>query len=247
MITLDEQTKTTARVASGIPGLDALVGGGFPRHRTVLVCGDIGTGKTTFGLQFLMEGVTREEPGVLISIDEKPAHLVEDARRFGWDVAAAMGRQLLTVLEASPYFTALRSRNGIDARQVGGDLAQQVRRAKAGRLVIDGATSLVPDGAPPGEVEDFLRSLIASLENNLGCTTVLTAQTCNDLHTSRVGPIAERLMSGVIELKIAPVGGDRASHRRSALIRKMRGAPAALGERPFDIVDGRGIVVPEPS
>ena len=170
------------RVASGVPGLDEIVGGGFPLHRTVLLHGDIGTGKTTFGLQFLMAGVRQGEAGVLVSVDEKPQHLIEDARRFGWDLAAAGDRGLLTLLEASPYFTALRGKQELDARQIASDLTQQIRRVNARRLVVDGATSLVP-GAAAAAVEDFLRSLIASLEDNLGCTTLLTARTLAGAHT----------------------------------------------------------------
>lgn len=239
-IAVVDRTVAAARVPSGIPGLDALVGGGFPRHRTVLVHGDIGTGKTTFGLQFLMAGATQGEAGVLVSVDQKPQHVLEDARRFGWDVDGATDRRALTVLEASPCFTALRGKNGLDARQVASDLTQQIRHVKASRLVIDGATSLVPDGALVVGVEDFLRSLIVSLEDNLGCTTVLTTRTFAGTHTSPVGPGAERLTSGVIELKLGPLGGRVG---RSLLVRKMRGAPMAFGEQSFDIVDGRGLVL----
>ncbi len=237
--TVVDGTVPVTRVSSGVTGLDELVGGGFPVHRTVLLCGDIGTGKTTFGLQFLMEGAARGEAGVLVSVDEKPQHVLEDARRFGWDLDAAIDQQLVTVLDASPCFTALRGRNGLDARHVAGDLTQQIRRVKASRLVIDAVSSLVPDGAPPAGVEDLLRSLIVSLEDNLGCTTVLTARTSDSIQTSAVGRTAERLASGVIELKLGPRG------QRQLTVRKMRGAPMAPGERPFDILDGRGLVVHE--
>jgi circadian clock protein KaiC len=224
-----------ARVASGVPGLDDLVGGGFPRHRAVLVCGDIGTGKTTFGLQFLMAGVDRGESGVLVSVDEKPPHVIEDARRFGWNVSGAIERGLLTVLDASPLFMALRAASTLEVRHVAGDLAQQVRQAAAGRLVIDGATSLAPSAAGVAGTEEFVRSLVFSLEDNLGCTTVLTARTAEGAHATLAGSSAERLASGVIEL--------RAAERRSLLVRKMRGAPSAIDERPMEIVDGRGIVL----
>jgi len=245
-----DRSVCAARVPTGVPGLDALVGGGFPVHRTVLLCGDIGTGKTTFGLQFLMEGAKRGEAGVLVSVDEKPQHVLEDARRFGWDVDGAVDQQLVTVLDASPCFTALRGRHGLDARHVASDLTQQIRRVKASRLVIDGATSLLQGGAPAAAVDDFLRSLIASLEDNLGCTTVLTTRTCAGTHTSLAGPTAERLASGVIELMLGPLDGRvgpglSGSNGRSLRIRKMRGAPMALADQPFDIVDGRGLVLCE--
>jgi circadian clock protein KaiC len=233
-----------SRVPSGVPGLDDLVGGGFPRHRTVLVCGDIGTGKTTFGLQFLMAGAMRDEAGVLVSVDEKPQHVIEDARHFGWDVDGAVERRLLTVLDASPFFMALRASSALDARHVASDLAQQVRHAKASRLVIDGVTSLAPAAADAAATEDFIRSVILSLEDNLECTTVLTTRTAAGAHPSVVGSSAERLTSGVIELRLAPVAElEELGRRRSLLVRKMRGAPTDIDERLFEIVDGHGVVV----
>jgi circadian clock protein KaiC len=245
------RTVSESRVPSGVPGLDDLVGGGFPRHRTVLLCGDIGTGKTTFGLQFLMAGVDRGEAGVLVSVDEKPHHVIEDARRFGWDLDAAINQRLLTVLDASPFFMALRSKSALDARHVAGDLTQQVRHATASRLVIDGVTSLAPAGAGDVASDDFIRSLVLSLEDNLDCTTVLTTRTtAAGAHPSAVGSTAEQVTSGVIELKLAPVVdlGELAGcfpgwRRRSLRIRKMRGAPSAIDERPFDIADGCGLVL----
>jgi circadian clock protein KaiC len=47
------------RVKSGINGLDEMMQGGLPFPSTVLVAGSAGTGKTTFALQFLAQGVKR--------------------------------------------------------------------------------------------------------------------------------------------------------------------------------------------
>ena len=94
------------RASSGLPGLDDLIEGGFPANRVILVRGQAGTGKTTLGLQFLMEGVERREPGVLVSVDQKPQHVIEEAAQFGWDLAGASARGMLSVLDASRYFSA---------------------------------------------------------------------------------------------------------------------------------------------
>src|SRR5213592_2312062 len=99
-----DRTVRASRVPSGAPRLDGLIGGGFPVHRAILVTGDIGTGKTTFGMQFLMEAVRKGGSSLLVSVDEKPQHVLEDARRFGWDVDRAIEQHVLTVLDASPYF-----------------------------------------------------------------------------------------------------------------------------------------------
>ena len=54
-------TMTVPRASSGIPGLDPLMDGGFPLHRAVLLRGRPGTGKTLFGLQFLVKGFASGE------------------------------------------------------------------------------------------------------------------------------------------------------------------------------------------
>ena len=54
---------TDERVQTGVPGLDQIVGGGLPEKALYLLKGDPGTGKTTMGLQFLVEG-----PGAVRSV-----------------------------------------------------------------------------------------------------------------------------------------------------------------------------------
>ena len=55
------------KAATGIAGLDDVLRGGFPRNRVYLIQGDPGSGKTTLGLQFLLEGRRRGETGMYIT------------------------------------------------------------------------------------------------------------------------------------------------------------------------------------
>ena len=52
------------RARTGIPGLDDVLGGGFPRSRLYVVQGSPGAGKTTIGLQFLLAGRDAGERGL---------------------------------------------------------------------------------------------------------------------------------------------------------------------------------------
>ncbi|MBU4266966.1 MAG: circadian clock protein KaiC, partial [Candidatus Altiarchaeota archaeon] len=59
------------RCPTGIPGLDEVISGGFPRGRTILLTGACGTGKTIFGIQYLFNGITKyNEPGVLVLLEQ---------------------------------------------------------------------------------------------------------------------------------------------------------------------------------
>ena len=58
------------RATTGIPGLDRLLGGGFPVNRVYLIEGEPGTGKTTLSLQFLLAGARRGEQGFYVTLPE---------------------------------------------------------------------------------------------------------------------------------------------------------------------------------
>ena len=74
------------RIATGIPGLDNLIGGGFKEKSVNLVAGGPGTGKTIFALQFLLDGLKRGEAGIYITFEEKRRNIYEDVLEFGWDL-----------------------------------------------------------------------------------------------------------------------------------------------------------------
>ncbi|MEW6490449.1 MAG: ATPase domain-containing protein, partial [Thermodesulfobacteriota bacterium] len=69
---------------TGVPGLDDILRGGLPRSRLYLVEGDPGAGKTTLGLQFLIEGRARGEQGLYVSFAETEAETREIAASHGW-------------------------------------------------------------------------------------------------------------------------------------------------------------------
>jgi len=228
-----------ARVTTGIAGLDAVLEGGLVPRRTVLVRGAIGSGKSTLAMQFLMEGVRVGEPGLLLVVDEKPRRMAEDAARFGWDLGQAVADKKLILLDAASYFTINRSGARIDARQIVSDLTQQVRSIGAQRLAIDTLTSLVPELEDDFAGRDFLRTLFFALEDNLGCTVLLTSARENDRR--RPASYADNLASGLIEL--VDRRDEDGSWRRVMLVRKMRGTAVPPTERSFEIVDGEGIVL----
>lgn len=237
------EDESNSRARSGVPGLDGLLEGGFPAGRSILVCGRPGTGKTTLAAQFLAEGLAHQEPGVLVSVDQKPRHVLQDSARFGWGLEGALAEKRLVLLDPAPYFTAARDpRRRLEARQLASDLARQVREARARRLVVDGMTSLVPDGLTPQQARDFLRSVIFAVEDNLGCTTLLTSAHDDGAgEAADAGRVAEELVTGILELRIRSSGNGQLERR--LLVRKMRGTAAPLVERRFAIRDGQGVVL----
>jgi len=91
-----------SRVATGIEELDRMLNGGFVRGDAVLVAGSSGTGKTTLGLQYLVNGIAKGESGIYLSFEVLPDQLYRDAKSFGWDLRKMEEENKLRVLCTSP-------------------------------------------------------------------------------------------------------------------------------------------------
>lgn len=77
----------TLRTPVGIAGLDSILQGGMPSSRLYLVMGEPGTGKTTMALQFLMEGASRGESVLFVTLSESADELRVTADSHGWDIS----------------------------------------------------------------------------------------------------------------------------------------------------------------
>ncbi|MET0982010.1 MAG: ATPase domain-containing protein, partial [Telluria sp.] len=75
-------------MSTGIAGLDDILGGGLTPQRIYLVEGSPGTGKTTLGLQFLLDGAARGESGLYITLSETADELRAVAATHGWSLDA---------------------------------------------------------------------------------------------------------------------------------------------------------------
>jgi len=72
--------------ATGIPGLDHVLGGGLPGQQMYLVRGASGTGKTTLSLQFLLEGARQGETVLYLGTSETEAEIRRIAASHEWSL-----------------------------------------------------------------------------------------------------------------------------------------------------------------
>jgi circadian clock protein KaiC len=73
-------------VSSGSPALDYILSGGFAARRVHLIEGEPGAGKTTLGLQFLLEGRAKGEKCLYITLSESKDELTHVAATHGWSL-----------------------------------------------------------------------------------------------------------------------------------------------------------------
>jgi KaiC/GvpD/RAD55 family RecA-like ATPase len=249
-----------ARVATGIPGLDRMLGGGLGKGRPYLVTGGTGSGKSLLGLTFLLEGLRLGEEVLLVAVDEPPAEIMENVLPFGWDLSAvktldanpgtrAIKRQVavqeirtMTDLKTMRDLTAEPKRSA-DAEDIAIQgiqlkLRQQMAGQSFSRVVVDSMTSIrrfaVKSSVDPQAERTEIQSLLRFLSESH--VTALITATPSD---PAVLTPEEILTRGEILLTRKWVG-DR-SVRQIKVVR-MRGCAHDPDRRPF-VIGPRGFVV----
>jgi circadian clock protein KaiC len=229
---------TSARLSTGIKGLDNILQGGFIKGKTYLLTGPAGSGKSISALQFSWAALQAGRNCVYVSCNESPGDLVSGAQGLGWDLKSACANQQLTFLDAGPYFANIsdrpRSRHQRrDIRRLVADLAKHVKGNAAQVLVIDPINPLLNDSLH-ADITAFTREFVHSSENYLGCTTLLT------LEMSRGAPAhpIEFAVSGILDLDVISKSGRFA---RTLLVRKARATPADVCRHRFTISPIQGV------
>lgn len=225
------------RVPTGIGDLDLLIEGGLRKGKTFLVVGEPGTGKSIFGLQFLMHGLRQKEKGLYVVIDEKPTDVIEQAVSLGWDLAPYIESKEFLILDASAYFSN-RADDGksVDVQRVLTDLNTYITRLGATRLVIDPVGPLLFTNDATSRALDQARMLFYGLQANTKTTNLLTTYAVE----RNVRGIEEYLVSGTFVLEMALV---RSRFVRTLSIEKMRSTALVPAQYAIDIVQDHGIVL----
>ncbi|MFQ5916324.1 MAG: ATPase domain-containing protein [Candidatus Binatia bacterium] len=227
------------RITTGIAGLDPMIEGGFPVGKSYLVTGEPGSGKTIFCMQYILQGLLDGEKAVYVAVDEKPTDIVEGAASLGWELRKYIEEKKLLILDASPYFNARVGKGGgVDVAKTVVDLANYVKRMEASRVVIDPVGPLISSIDTTAPVQDHVRMLVHSLQNQLGTTNLLSSYNFG-VNSGEQG-VEEYLVAGVVAL-----GVNRVQNRliRTLIVRKMRGTALDLLEHQFNIIKGRGITL----
>lgn len=85
-----------SRVSTGVSGLDQLLGG-YPKGKTIMVCGQAGTGKTILALHFVNGRCSQGERTGYIAVEESRDDLFTQAAQFGWDLKSFEDRDMLRI------------------------------------------------------------------------------------------------------------------------------------------------------
>src|ERR1035437_6523945 len=169
-------SKMLPKAATGILGLDEITGGGLPRGRPTLISGGAGSGKTLFGMEFLVRGATQyNEPGVFMSFEETIPDLTKNVAWLGFDLDRLVAGKKLFLDHVYISRSEIAETGEYDLDGLFIRIADAVQRVGARRIVLDTSEALFGELPNPGILRAEIRRLFGWLKQK-GLTTVITAE-----------------------------------------------------------------------
>jgi len=153
------------RLLTGVPRLDHMLGGGIYRGSTVLINGEVGTGKTTLAAKMIEATCGRGERAVFVTSEESPAQLMRNMSSVNIDLKRWMDQGLLRLWAY-----------GLEMHRA--SLLRQVEEFQPTMVALDSMVS----GSVGGVSSDVTSLFIREIDHlkSQGVTTVLTSSTHPD-------------------------------------------------------------------
>ena len=219
--------------AMGIPGLDDILCGGLTPHRMYLVEGVPGSGKTTLGLQFLMEGARRGESVLYVTLSESEEELRDVAGSHQWTLDGITLRELIPseqTLAPDDQYTVFHP-SEVELTETTKQILQDVETLKPSRVVFDSLSEL---RLLAGNPLRYRRQILALKQFFAGrkCTVMLL----DDLTATDRDLQVQSISHGVLTLEqLVPQYG---SDRRRLRVVKFRGKVFRGGYHDYAIRTG---------
>ncbi|MEB0302826.1 circadian clock protein KaiC [Mucilaginibacter sp. 5C4] len=228
--------KQLQKCLTGIKGFDEITEGGLPKNRTTLVSGSTGSGKTLFGIDFLINGAIKfKEPGVFMSFEETEDQLYEDVASLNLDLKGLVSQKKIliehVILERKDIQELDFNLEGLFVR-----LEHAIDSIGAKRIVLDSIESLFAGIANDGILRLEIKRLFRWLKEKQ-VTAIVTGEPMQEFYT-RHG--LEQYISDCIILLDNRVK-DQIAIRRIRVV-KYRGSKHGTNEYPF-VIDKDGLSV----
>jgi circadian clock protein KaiC len=223
IVPADEGVTEAARVASGIPELDEMMGGGVPAADATAILGPSGSGKTVIALRYIFEGLRTGERCLYVSFQESPDQLVRKAASFGWDLASGLESGQLTIYHVPP--------GNLNLDAIGAVVRRELTSDSVRRVAVDSLAELVFAAREGDRFPAYARTLVGFIRA-AGASSMITSE------TTTLGPVSEPLgglsflFQNVVLLRYLELESEIG---RAISVMKMRDSDHAKGVRQYTI------------
>jgi circadian clock protein KaiC len=220
-----EKEVSSDRISSGIPSMDAMLGGrGFFKGSSILVSGTAGTGKTSIAAYFANEVCNRGDKCIYFAFEESPKQIIRNMRSIDVDLQKHVDKGLLQFHASRPTL------HGLEMHLVA--IYKIIKKFKPQVVVLDPITNLVTVGSV-SEVKAMLIRLIDFLQEEQ-ITVMFTALALNNIVNEQTDEGVSSLVDAWILVRDIEFNGER---NRGMYIMKSRGMKHSNQVREFIITD----------
>ena len=224
----------SSRVTTGVPGLDALVNGGYFLGSTTVVGGISGAGKSVMALHYMAEGARRGERSLLLTLDEQVPQVLRNAGSIGIDLQPAIDRGIVRLQYDAPQ--------ELEIDRHFHKIEQIIEEFKPRRVVIDSLATYGSALGTQGRVfRDFFHALIALMKEHQIAAVYNHENPEMFGISSMMGEFAmSSLVDNILLLNFVELGD---TFRVALTIGKMRSNPVNRASHEVEIADGKGMRV----
>jgi circadian clock protein KaiC len=199
------------RIKSGIPGLDEVINGGFPLPSVLLILGDPGTGKTTFGMQSIFHGAQNGDKAIYMTGVAEPVFMIKkfmSTYKFFDQTYIENGK--IQFWDLGTSIQTMGPKKALDA------ITDIVRETKVMRVVID-PLPLAQIFASQIDYRRYLYEFLTALRN-LNVFTIIVGEKASESATD----LEAYMVDAVIILHLKSLDSPLV-YKNLMRIRKMRG------------------------
>ena len=173
------------KIRTGIPGFDLIVDGGLKQGKTIVLSGESGSGKSTFGMQFLYNGALDfDESGIFVTLTQSPQDLLSDFRGYGWEIERLIDEEKIMIIDARPF---KMNEEVFDSAEMLFDsepfpfthltqlILQGIKKINAKRLVIDSLSVLSMQYGNQFNTRQGIQKMINALDEK-NCTSIFISE-----------------------------------------------------------------------
>ena len=231
-----EHVKGQRRLSTGVRELDVLMGGGIPEGDSLLVAGPSGAGKTVLGIQFIAEGLSRGEPGIVAMFEELPKEFMHRAASFGFDLDKNLEDGSLKLIYLRPL--------DLSVDETVHEIVTAVKEIGCKRLVIDSLVGFEMALAPDFRT-DFRESLYRMIGalTRLGVTILSTVEVEENFTSMGLSNFTiSFLADDIVRMRYASINGQL---RKIMMVVKMRRSKHSIDLCSYEVTS-KGLAIGEP-